>query len=284
MRSASKTTARFVPGDPRIDAVGVGHQTAVAPRIVSLVPSVTELLFALDLGERVVGRTVFCVHPKDRIGDVPSVGGTKSINIAKLRRLAPTHIVVNIDETPRALADELTNEGYEIVVTHPVEVRDNLALYRLLGNTFARIEAAEALCQRFEDAIASAQATAAERPRRSALYLIWKNPWMTVARDTYISRMLALAGIDTLPALADRRYPQMEIDDALLDRCHLVLLSSEPFPFDEHHRQEFIEAHPQHSAKVHPIDAQMVSWYGSRAISGLTYLAQFTDSLKEEAA
>src|SRR5512134_2564341 len=135
-----------------LDAVGAEHRpiAADAARIVSLVPSLTELLFDLGLGERVVGRTVFCVHPAARVRSVPSVGGTKTINIEKQCQLRPTHVLVNIDETPRAIADELAAAGCTVVVTHPIEVRDNLALYRLLGNLFGRQEQAESLCRRFQ--------------------------------------------------------------------------------------------------------------------------------------
>ena len=105
---------------PLIDAAGVRHRPAAtgAARIVSLVPSLTELLFDLGLGDQVVGRTVFCVHPQGRVKAARSVGGTKTANSRKLHELKPTHVLVNIDETPRALAQELAAAGYTIIVTH----------------------------------------------------------------------------------------------------------------------------------------------------------------------
>lgn len=259
-----------------IDAAGVGHEPAGAEaRIVSLVPSLTELLFDLDLGDRVVGRTAFCVHPKARIKKVKSVGGTKTINIDKLRRLAPTHAVVNIDETPRPLAEQLKADGIDVIVTHPVEVADNLLLYRLLGAVFGADAAAEELSERFRAAYAAAVDEARERAPRRVLYLIWKDPWMTVTRDTYVSRMLALAGWHTIPEAAERRYPEIAMDDALLADVDHVLFASEPFPFQERHVDAFRAAYPAHAAKALAIDGEMVSWYGSRAIAGLSYLAAF---------
>jgi ABC-type Fe3+-hydroxamate transport system substrate-binding protein len=260
-----------------IDAAGVRHRpvSAGAARIVSLVPSLTELLFDLGLADQVVGRTAFCVHPEGRIRAVRSVGGTKTVNVRKLHELEPTHVLVNIDETPRALAQELAAAGYTIVVTHPVEVRDNLALYRLLGGMFGKQDEAESLCRRFEAAYAAARRSAQQLPRRRVLYLIWKDPWMTVARDTYVSRMLASVGLRTLPAACDRRYPTVELTEDVLRAVELVLFSTEPFPFKERHLAEFRARHPPHANKAAAIDAQMVSWYGSRAVRGLTYLAEF---------
>jgi ABC-type Fe3+-hydroxamate transport system substrate-binding protein len=189
--------------------------------------------------------------------------------------LQPTHVLVNIDETPRALAEELAALGYTVVVTHPVEVRDNLALYSLLGGMFGKWEEASSLCRRFEAAYDAARRPAERLPERRVLYLIWKDPWMTVARDTYVSRMLASVGLHTLPATSDRRYPTVELTEDLLRPVDIVLFSSEPFPFVERHLAEFRALHPAHADKAATIDAQMVSWYGSRAVRGLAYLAEF---------
>ena len=135
--------------DPLVDAAGVVHAPAESrPRIVSLVPSLTELLFDLDLADCLVGRTHFCVHPKGRVEAIPSVGGTKKIRRDRLRTLAPTHVLVNVDETPRALATSIAAEGIRVVVTHPNRPEDNPPLYRLIGGIFRRIEAAESLCER----------------------------------------------------------------------------------------------------------------------------------------
>jgi ABC-type Fe3+-hydroxamate transport system substrate-binding protein len=259
-----------------VDAAGRHHRPAGNnPRIVSLVPSITELLFDLDLAGQMVGRTVFCVHPRDRIKSVASVGGTKQINAEKLERLNPTHVIVNVDETPRRLADELARSGYEVVVTHPIEVRDNLALYRHLGALFHRERQAEGLCARFETAFAAVTGASRSLPERRVLYLIWKNPWMTVSADTYIARMLASVNWRTVAHNPDNRYPTVDLNDDLLARTDLMLFASEPFPFKQTHIEAFRAEFPAHAAKATIIDAEMISWYGSRAIAGLTYLADF---------
>ncbi len=261
---------------PLVDAAGRVHRPAgKQARIVSLVPSITELLFELDLAEQVVGRTAFCVHPRDRIKSVSSVGGTKQLNMEKLQRLKPTHIIVNIDETPRRLADDLARSGYEIVVTHPIEVRDNLALYRHIGALFRREQQAERLCAKFEAAFEAAIEAARVLPERQVLYLIWKTPWMTVSQDTYIARMLALVKWRTVAHDPENRYPTVELNDELLNQTDLVMFGSEPFPFKQSHIEAFRADFPAHAAKAAIIDAEMTSWYGSRAIAGLAYLADF---------
>lgn len=237
-------------------------------RIVSLVPSLTELVCALGLAGQLVGRTGFCVHPKDVVRRIPKVGGTKDVDLAKVRALAPTHVVLNVDENRREHADALAQFVPNLVVTHPLGPLDNLELYRQFGRTFEREREAEALCARFE--VAYEQASALRPPQRRVLYLIWKDPWMTVSRDTYISRTLALFGLHTVPEEAAQRYPKLE-DLGSVD-ADLVLLSSEPYRFRERH---LIEVAGLAGKPALLIDGEMTSWYGPRAIAGLDYLNAF---------
>lgn len=253
------------------DALGVVHPRVVAPpRIVCLVPSITELVCDLGLADSLVGRTGFCIHPRDTLKRVPKVGGTKDVDLAAVRALAPTHVVVNVDENTRETADALRSFVPQVVVTHPLGPRDNPPLYRLLGGIFDREAEAERLCAAFDEAYAEAQ-TAAGRSER-VLYLIWREPWMTVSRDTYISRMLALYGWKTWPPASAQRYPTLALEDCrgLVDR---VLLSSEPYPFRDKHLLEARRRLPR--VPVDLVDGEMVSWYGSRAIAGLRYLASY---------
>jgi ABC-type Fe3+-hydroxamate transport system substrate-binding protein len=259
-----------------VDAAGVCHPPAAGPaRIVSLVPSLTELLFALDLGDQVVGRTAYCVRPEDRVRRVTSVGGTKTVHLERIQRLEPTHVIVNVDETPRALAETLAEQGYRVIVTHPITVDDNLALYRLLGGIFGCPARAERLCEAFTAARTRLRACIAGRPPLPVLYLIWSKPWMTVSRQTYIAHFLAEAGMATVPAAAAARYPTVTLDEALLADVARVLFASEPFPFRERHLAAFARTYPAHRDKARLIDGQMVSWYGPRAIEAFGYLERF---------
>ncbi|MCP5363745.1 MAG: ABC transporter substrate-binding protein [Hyphomicrobiales bacterium] len=256
-----------------IDAAGVTHMPADSDfRIVSLVPSLTELLFDLGLDDAVVGRTAFCVHPNRRVRSAQSVGGTKTINFEKLKALAPTHIIVNIDETPRQLAETLTKLNYEVVVTHPIEVADNRSLYHLIGGLFGRTDEAQELCAQFDRAYERTVDAAMGTPERRVLYLIWKDPWMTVSRETYISRTLAIINWHTEPAITSERYPITLLNNQTLEDVDLVLFSSEPFPFKKQHLNQFRHDFPLHQTKARLVDGQMLSWYGSRAIKALDYL------------
>ncbi|MEO7727449.1 MAG: helical backbone metal receptor [Burkholderiales bacterium] len=258
-----------------MDAAGTRHvAVTAAPRIVSLVPSITELVCDLGLGDALVGRTGFCIHPRASVRDIPKVGGTKDVNIARIRELAPTHVIVNIDENEKPTVEEIARFVPHVVVTHPLEPLDNLALYRLLGRIFNRVERAEELCGEFKRAHDEVAAACAALPRRNVLYLIWCKPWMTVSRDTYISRTLALVGWDTLPARATVRYPELELDAAMLAAIDHVLLSSEPYRFRERDIGEVQKRAPAAQCDVRLIDGEMCSWYGSRAIGSVRNLGR----------
>jgi ABC-type Fe3+-hydroxamate transport system substrate-binding protein len=236
-------------------------------RIVSLVPSITELLCDLDLSEELVGRTGFCIHPWETVREIPKVGGTKDLKFDKIRELEPTHVVVNIDENRKEDAEALAEFIPNVVVTHPLGPRDNLDLYRQMGREFDREAEAEELCERFETALSRVE----NRPPQVVLYLIWRDPWMTISPETYISQTLGLFNWRTVAATTDERYPQVDLAECEVDR---VLLSSEPFHFKEQHVEEVAALVP--GAQVSLIDGEMTSWYGSRAIAGLDYLAEYT--------
>ncbi len=263
-----------LPRAPRVftDALGQAHPVAgPAPRIVSLVPSITELVCDLDLGSALVGRTGFCVHPRDFLKRVPKLGGTKDVHLDKLRQLAPTHVIVNIDENRREVVEEIARWGVRVIVTHPCTPEDNRTLYRLLGGIFDREAVAEQLCTGLDQALADAAALSAGLPRERVLYLIWRDPWMTVARSTYISACLARVGWDTVPGVVAPRYPAFDWGEPWQHEVERIFLSSEPYRFREAHLAD-VTHHLGRPAAL--IDGEMVSWYGSRAVAGLRYLVE----------
>lgn len=260
--------------NPLVDALGVEHRPASAAcRVVSLVPSITELLFDLGVADRLVGRTGFCVHPRPAIDALPKVGGTKDVNLERLRTLAPTHVIVNVDENEASLTDTLREFVPFIVVTHPQLPEDNLHLYRMMGALFQAEKTAEDLCAQLQRELATCRAT--EWPRERVLYLIWREPWMTVASDTYIAGMLQRVGweVPHLPGgfAGAARYPAVDLPIEV-PRVDRVLLSSEPYLFNEADRVELARLFPRTAVEL--IDAEMTSWYGSRAIRGLRYLRE----------
>jgi ABC-type Fe3+-hydroxamate transport system substrate-binding protein len=261
--------SRFPMNPSLLDALGHVHRRDPDARIVSLVPSITELLCDLGLAGKLVGRTGFCIHPKTLVEAIPKVGGTKDVNIEKIRRLAPTHLVVNIDENDKPAVDALAAFVPNIVVTHPLAPRDNLALARLMGGVFGMEERAEAWCAQFEGDYAALRGQP-PGPARTVLYCIWQDPWMSVSQDTYIAAMLAELGW-RVPALDGARYPRFAWSPALVDQLDAVLLSTEPYRFTGAH----VDALEKQIGKpVFLVDGEMMSWYGSRALAGLRYLRE----------
>jgi len=252
-----------------------------ALRIASLVPSLTELVVALGLRDQLIARTGFCIHPAALLGDVPKVGGTKDVNLSKLQRLAPTHVLVNIDENRRDTVEAIRAwpDAPRIVVTHPQRPDDNLALVDLMVEQFGAQpgvrERAAALTQSLRDELALTQPGL--RLPRQVLYLIWRDPWMTVARDTYIAAMLALIDWQTRPevhggAAGAARYPVVHGDEPWLAGVQQVLLSSEPYNFGPEHLAAAQALCP--NAQVRLVDGELLSWYGARAVAGLRYLRE----------
>jgi ABC-type Fe3+-hydroxamate transport system substrate-binding protein len=254
---------------PLIDALGTPHTPAPGARIVSLVPSITELLCDLGLAPQLVGRTGFCIHPAELVQAIAKVGGTKDVNIDKIRKLAPTHLVVNIDENEKPTVEALAAFIPNIIVTHPMGPRDNLALARLMGGIFGADARAEAWCAQFEQAWTLLQETP-KGPPAKVLYCIWQDPWMSISDDTYIARMLAEIGWHT-PQLGTARYPTFSWSEEMVAGLDGVLLSSEPYRFTQAH----VDALEKQIGKpVHLVDGEMMSWYGSRSLAGLGYLRQ----------
>ena len=247
------------------------------PRIASLVPSATETLVALGLGPCLVARTGFCIHPADAVAAVPKVGGTKDVNLDKLKKLAPTHVVVNVDENRLDTAEALRAFVPEVIVTHPRRPEDNLALFEQLRAAFAGQpgvdERAAALSAEFSAALARCRAQA--WPGEQVLYLIWRDPWMTVARDTYIATLLAEVGWRTWPAVQGGehgagRYPALSGGEPWLADIDRVLLSSEPYRFGLAHIAGAQALCPR--ARVQLVDGELLSWWGARGAAGLDYL------------
>jgi ABC-type Fe3+-hydroxamate transport system substrate-binding protein len=275
-----------------MDAIGQAFtalpaQALASARIASLVPSITELLFVLDLGEHLVARTGFCIHPKHLVDRVAKVGGTKDVQLDKLRALAPTHCIVNVDENTRELVDALRDFVPHVIVTHPQHPRDNLALFALLGGLFHRQAQAQALHDQLSATLATATQRQASLVPRHVLYLIWREPWMTVARNTYIAQMLSLVNCLTLPnthggdgmgSAGKLRYPAISWKEDWLGEIDEVWLSSEPYRFSEDHMrevQQLMRDHGHHQTlKLRLVDGELISWYGSRASDGIHYLHQ----------
>jgi len=259
-----------------IDAAGRAHPPAGPDaRIACFVPSITELVIDLGLADRLVARTQYCIHPAADVGDIAAIGGTKKVSLPKAKALRPTHAILNIDENTREMDAALREFVPNVIVTHPNAPTDVPALIRLIGGIFGRAEAAEAMCRAFEAALENLRSGAAGIPARRVCYFCWKDPWMTVSRDTYISRSLALINWETVGHRDDTRYPEITVDEALIGNTDLFLFSSEPYAFTAQHAHGFAATHDIPASRCLVIDGEYTSWYGSRAIPAMAYLRDF---------
>ncbi|WBV56520.1 helical backbone metal receptor [Chryseobacterium daecheongense] len=223
-------------------------------KVISLVPSITEALFDLGLTENeIIGRTKFCIHPKNKIKDVPVIGGTKNLNIEKIKALQPDLILANKEENIKEQVEALM-EDFKVVVTNVETIEDNYYLLKTLGNIFQKEERAKAYNLKIYEVLNQTKISS----KIKAAYLIWKNPYMTVGADTFIHRILTEIGIEN--SFKDKtRYPEVTIQD--LADTDLIMLSSEPFPFKEKHIAELKEYYPD--KKIIIVDGEAFSWYGT---------------------
>lgn len=234
-------------------------------RIVSLVPSQTELLFDLGAGGRVVGVTDFCTEPAAQLGGVARVGGTKRFLFERIDALAPGLLIGNREENYAEGIARLAAR-YPVWMSDILGLEDALAMIRAVGELVGEAAAASDLARRIADGFAAIPA----REPLPVAYLIWRKPWMAAGSGTFIDAMLRRAGFANV--FADRpRYPEFTLQELRARGPARVLLSSEPFPFTEAHAAELREACPE--TPVVPVDAMPFSWYGSRLLAAPAYLA-----------
>ncbi len=238
-------------------------------RILSLVPSITELLFDLGMAERVIGITKFCVHPASWYRSKTRIGGTKNPHIDQIRKLRPDLILANKEENREADIRELEKD-FPVWISDVPTVDAALEMIQSIGNLTGSGKQAAEICQQFlqekQDWLFWQQAQ--HIPALRTLYLIWKEPYMTVGNDTFIHAMLELAGARPVITQA-RRYPVLNTEAILAMQPECVLLSSEPNPFQTKDQQEIQSLLP--NARVELVDGEMFSWYGSRMIAAPGY-------------
>ena len=241
-------------------------------RIVSLVPSLTEALAALGLDDETVGLTRFCVHPADWKARKSVVGGTKNVDVERVLGLRPDLVVANREENERAPVEALVAAGVPVWLSDITTVDEALDAIQELGRLTSRGAEAASLTEQI-----TAGFDALERPQAEplrAVYLIWRDPWMTVGGDTFVHDVMARGGLAN--AYGDRtRYPAVTPDEIVGARPDVVLLSSEPFPFRESHLAEVRAFVP--SARVVLVDGEAFSWYGPRLLTTPAALAHVRD-------
>ncbi len=243
-------------------------------------PSVTEALFALGLGPQVVGVTQWCVHPAQGVEPLPKVGGTKNPELESILSLEPDLVIANREENKRQDVDRLRDAGIEVWVTYPRTVAEGVQLLAELADLGADAEARQRVVMPAVAALAGARERAADPPVR-VFCPIWRNPWMTINRDTYIHDMIELCGGDNVfGERTERRYPIVRVQEIQLIRPEVILLPDEPYSFAHEDARELmaLDIPAARDQRIHLIDGTLLSWYGPRIPRGILLLQSLFDS------
>ncbi len=257
-----------------VDQIGQKlHFTEIPKRIISLVPSQTELLVDLGLLDNIVGITKFCVHPKDLRKQKTIVGGTKQVDVHKIKSLAPDIILCNKEENTKEIVEKLSHIA-PVHVSDVSTIDDTLSLIIQYGILFNKESSAHNMVFEIQQKLEEFTIKNTPSVKRKCLYLIWKKPFMTVGKDTYINHLLELNGFEN--TISDDRYPEATIEQ--LKDPDYILLSSEPYPFTKKHIKEFQE---NTNAKILLVDGEYFSWYGSRLLGAFDYFTKLQLQLKE---
>lgn len=244
-------------------------------RIISLVPSITELLFALGLDERIVGVTAYCTEPPDKVRRVAKVGREKDPDPARILALSPDLVVANIEENRRDVVEALRAAGVAVWVAYPRTVDAGIALVTELGALTDTEAAADALAAPLRAAWRRAEARGGERPPARVFCPIWRDPYMTINRDTYVHDVLRLAGGANVFAAEEVRYPSVTLDAIRRAAPEVILLPDEPFRFRAAHATDFAaltDVPAVRTGRIHLVDGKLLSWYGPRIAEALDRL------------
>ena len=257
------------------DQMGRQLQFSKVPvRIVSLVPSQTELLVDLGLEEYIVGVTKFCVHPENLRKKKVVVGGTKQIHLQKIQSLDPDIILCNKEENTETIVNELS----EIAPVHVSDIKiidDVLELIEMYGALFQISQNAESISKEIQQRYRLFSKSIVAFENNKVAYFIWRDPWMVAGQDTFIDYLLSVCGFINMCTEEEGRYPELQLKK--LEDVDYVFLSSEPFPFVKKHCAEL---QPFTKGQIVLVDGEYFSWYGSRLLSAFEYFADLRKQLK----
>lgn len=244
-------------------------------RIISLVPSQTELLYDLGLKDRVVGQTLFCIHPTEMHTLKPRVGGTKKINIEKIMALKPDLIIGNKEENDKEQM-QLLMKDFSVWMSDIKNLDDSLEMIKQVGQISDTEAKANSLALQIDIAF---QNITTHKSKRAA-YIIWRNPWMVAASDTFIDDMMQRINLVNVFSQSHARYPEVHLDELNTSGAEIVLLSSEPYPFSQKHIAELQLQLPH--ARILLVDGEMFSWYGSRLLKSAQYFTSLLQQLDNQ--
>ena len=259
-----------------MDASGVRVALARPPRrIVSLIPSVTEILFALGLGEAVAGCTIFCTEPADGVAGKMRIGGGKNPKIELIRELRADLVVANVEENQREHVERLRAWGIPVYVSYPRTVADGIRLVRELGELTGAVQVGRRMAEDLEARLAAVRAERAGRNGARVFCPIWRHPYMTINGDTYVHDMLTVCGGVNVFAEGPARYPEVTLAEVAAAQPDVILFPDEPYRFRRAHLADF-SAYPEMPAaragRLHLVDGKLLSWYGPRIARALDAL------------
>lgn len=243
-------------------------------RIISVVPSLTELLFDLGMNEEVIGITGFCIHPQKWFKEKVRIGGTKNLHIEKIQALQPDLIIANKEENDKRQIEKLA-ENCDVYLSDVNTLPDALDMIVRIGELTDHLQQAMELRFKIKkgfDALSRNQTT----PKIRSAYFIWKNPWMVAANNTFINEMMRYAGLENIFEEMSR-YPAITMEEIECLKPDLILLSTEPYPFKENDKDEFSKLFPQ--IRIAIADGEMFSWYGSRLLKSVDYFHSFRKNI-----
>ena len=239
----------------------------IPKRIVSLVPSQTELIVDLGLEGSIVGVTKFCVHPKHLRMSKAIVGGTKQINIEKIKVLRPDIILCNKEENTKLIIESLDGVA-PVHISDIYNLEDSFELIKMYGEVFKVEDKASSIISNIQNEREEFQNKIRQQLKPKVAYFIWKSPWMVAASDTFIDTMIIEAGFENV-FQKEKRYPEIDITNVQLKEAAVIFLASEPFPFKEKHILELKSHFPEKTIKI--VDGELFSWYGSRLQKSFSY-------------
>ncbi len=246
--------------------------TTSPKRIISLVPSQTELLFDLGLRDEVVGITKFCIHPNEWYKTKTRVGGTKKINFDIIKQLQPDLIIGNKEENEQTFIQELM-QRYTVWMSDIYNLKDAYDMITRIGSLVGKQQEAINLKLTIESKFNALNfERSALKPQAKVAYFIWNKPYMVAGNNTFINEMLAICGFANVFVNKEGRYPEISNEELKAAGPDVILLSSEPFPFAEKHIQQFKDICP--NAKILIVDGEMFSWYGSRLLKAPEYFLE----------
>ena len=253
------------------DQIDIKHFIKEIPkRIISLVPSQTELLYDLGLESTIIGITKFCVHPEHFLKEKKKIGGTKNPDFDKIRALNPDIIICNKEENTKEIIEECS-KICATWTTNIITIEDNFQMIQDFGQIFNQENKSIELTDNLSFALADFRQFIKDKPVKKVAYFIWKNPFMVVGSNNYINEILRLNKFENIFENNNfelNRYPEIQIETLEKEKLDLIFLSSEPYPFKE---KDFTDIQKFTNAKIKIVDGEMFSWHGSRLLLALDY-------------